>query len=252
MSDFYLKDFDRLIENTGKLANLKETVLDQLGQQLSDQFNTLIATATKAGNADLTDLGNQAMQQLLTLRLNIEHELGRHDRTEGQVVAKSFEQLDAALQTLVGSTKEAAYQDTLRALHEGTAAYREAFGQCVMLDGGNANLISGPMANIGEKVQDDADAVRSSGIADEQQDQAATLAAMARANTQILGLAIGGLVLGIALAWWIGRGIAAPVVRMCAAMRALAAATRPSPFPAWAARTRSARWPPPYRCSRTA
>ena len=35
-------------------------------------------------------------------------------------------------------------------------------------------------------------------------------------------LGVAGLVIGIAFAWLIGRGISRPVVRMCVAMRALA------------------------------
>ena len=45
---------------------------------------------------------------------------------------------------------------------------------------------------------------------------------MDQTGTVVLALAIGGVLLGGALAWLIGRGIAGPVVGLCGAMSALA------------------------------
>ena len=41
-------------------------------------------------------------------------------------------------------------------------------------------------------------------------------------DTLVMMLGLAGLAVGVVLAWLIGRGISRPVVRMCAAMRALA------------------------------
>jgi methyl-accepting chemotaxis protein len=149
--------------------------------------------------------------------------LGRQEATAGQAAAKDFDQLDRALQTITETTKETAYRETLDALHDGVAAYHDTFRQAVMLESGILSLVNGPMANLAGHVQEDVDSIKASGIADENQEQTVMLATMDRTNIQVLGLSIGGLVLGAALAWLIGRGIAAPVVRMCAAMRTLAA-----------------------------
>ena len=47
-------------------------------------------------------------------------------------------------------------------------------------------------------------------------------AVISHGNTLVMVLGLAGLAVGVVLAWLIGRGISRPVVRMCAAMRALA------------------------------
>jgi len=223
MTDAYLKDFDEITARTRELANLQRDILDPLGQQQSEQLETLIATAGSAGNVNLTDLGQQALKQFLIARIDVNKLLGRHEAAAGEAAEKDFAQLNAALEAVAAATREAAYRSTLDALHDGVPAYHDAFRQCAALQSKVSELVNGAMATMGEQVQADAEAIKASGIAEERQEETAVLATMDRTRTLVLGLSIGGLVLGAALAWMIGRGIASPVVRICAAMRTLAA-----------------------------
>jgi len=223
MTDAYLKDFDEITARTRELANLQRDILDPLGQQQSEQLETLIATAGSAGNVNLTDLGQQALKQFLIARIDVNKLLGRHEAAAGEAAEKDFAQLNAALEAVAAATREAAYHSTLDALHDGVPAYHDAFRQCAALQSKVSELVNGAMATMGEQVQADAEAIKASGIAEERQEETAVLATMDRTRTLVLGLSIGGLVLGAALAWMIGRGIASPVVRICAAMRTLAA-----------------------------
>jgi len=223
MTDAYLKDFDEITARTRELANLQRDILDPLGQQQSEQLETLIATAGSAGNVNLTDLGQQALKQFLIARIDVNKLLGRHEAAAGEAAEKDFAQLNAALEAVAAATREAAYRSTLDALHDGVPAYHDAFRQCAALQSKVSELVNGAMATMGEQVQADAEVIKASGIAEEKQEETAVLATMDRTRTLVLGLSIGGLVLGAALAWMIGRGIASPVVRICAAMRTLAA-----------------------------
>jgi methyl-accepting chemotaxis protein len=223
VTDEYLKNFDQIVEHTQELNKLQQDVLDPVGRKQREQLETLIAAATAAGDANLTDLGNQALGQFLTVRLNVERLLARRDMEAGKAAIDEFDKLDAALSAIAAATKEAAYRATIDGLHDGVAAYHDAFRQSIMLESGIGHMVSGPMGNMAEQVGSDTNSIKTSGIAEEKQQQAATLATMDRTGTLVLDLSIGGLVLSAALAWLIGRGIAAPVVRLCAAMRTLAA-----------------------------
>jgi methyl-accepting chemotaxis protein len=222
-ADVYLKDFDQVSEHTEELVRLRQDVLSPLGQKQYALLETLITDATNAGNANLTELGYEALKRLMVLANDINTLLGRHDAAAGAAATKDFDQLEAALGTITETTRESAYRETLGALHDGVAAYHDAFNQVNLLESRIASLVNGPMSGIAGQVQSDAEAIKASGIAEEKQTESTTLATMDRTNTLVMGLSIGGLALGAALAWLIGRGITAPVVRMCAAMRSLAA-----------------------------
>jgi HAMP domain-containing protein len=58
------------------------------------------------------------------------------------------------------------------------------------------------------------------------------MAIIQRTSSLILGLSVGGLLLGAALAWLISRGVSGPVKRMCEAMRTLAAGDHSVAIPA--------------------
>ncbi|HEX3991448.1 MAG TPA: methyl-accepting chemotaxis protein, partial [Acetobacteraceae bacterium] len=95
--------------------------------------------------------------------------------------------------------------------------------QATALQAGIAAMVNGTMRETAEKVQTDAEAIKASGIADEQRDERTTLSAMDQTSALVLGMAIGGLVLGSGISWLIGRGISGPVTAMAAAMHQLAA-----------------------------
>ncbi len=221
--DVYLKDFGQVSDSSQEMARLRENTLIPLGQKQYELLETLITDATNAGNANLTELGYEAMKQLMALRLDINAMLGWQGVAAGQAAAKDFDQLDTALRKITDSTKESAYHETLGDLHDGVAAYHDAFRQVGMLDSKITSLINGPMAGVAAQVLSDVESIKAGGIADEQQEQTLVLATMDRTNTLVMSWSIGGLLLGAALTWLIGRGTAAPVVRLCAAMRALAA-----------------------------
>ena len=223
VTDEYLKDFDQIVDHTQELNKLQQDDLDPVGRKQGEQLETLIAAATAACNANLTDLANLALRQFLAVRLDVERLLGRRDMEAGKAAIDAFDKLDAALAAVTASTKEAAYRPAIDSLHDGVAAYHDAFRQSIMLESGIGHMVSGPMANMAEQVESDTNSIKTSGIAEEKQEQAATLATMDRTGTLVLDLSIGGLVLSAVLAWLIGRAIAAPVVRLCAAMRTLAA-----------------------------
>ena len=221
LTDTYLKDFDQMVARTEEQKKLEATTLDPLGLAQRQHFKALIASAT-AEDSRLVALADRGLDQFMVARLNVNKLLGRHDTAAATAAEKDFTELNTTLEGLDAVTKETAHRATLDDLRAGVAAYREAFHKVNALEGEINGMVNGTMRDMGQTVQSNAEAIKASGIADEQQDEQMTLATMDRTSTLILGLSIGGTLLGAALAWLVGRGIAGPVVRMCTAMRALA------------------------------
>src|ERR1700722_8122831 len=100
--------------------------------------------------------------------------------------------------------------------------YREAFKKASALEGQINDMVNGAMGALAQQVQTSTEAIKASGIAEEKREELTTLATMENTSMTVLYLSIGGMLVGMIFAWLIGRGIAGPVVRLCAAMETLA------------------------------
>jgi methyl-accepting chemotaxis protein len=218
----YSKAFTDLVAKSHDQKKLVEGTLDPLGARLQLDFDTLIGAADAADDQTTEALGYSGRQSLMLARLNVNKLLGRHEQAAADAAEKSFVTLAATLQTLDAATKTAAFRSNFDDLLAGATVYRDAYHKAVDLDRAIDGMVTGAMAKMGTQVQTDTAAIKASGIADEQRDEHDTTATMASTSSLILYLSIGGLLVGVALSWLIGRGIARPVVGMAAAMRALA------------------------------
>jgi methyl-accepting chemotaxis protein len=220
--DTYLKSVEQLVAKTHEQDKLVEQGLDPLGLAQRLNFEAMITAAAKAGDSNVTILANEGLKQFMLARLDVNKVLGRHEAAAAAAADKVFADLNTVLQGIDAATKGASYRKTFDELQTGVASYRDDFHKANALETELNGMINGTMKALGGQVQTDAEAIKASGIAEEKQEAATTLATMEQTSTLIMALAIGGMLLGVALAWLIGRGIAGPVVRMCVAMRALA------------------------------
>lgn len=222
LSRTYLQDFDKVTALTREQIKLEQESLDPLGLTQRQRFEELIAAATEASDASLTALTNQALQQFMIARLDVNKLLGRHEAAAGQNAEKDFATLSGMLQALARFAKGENYQQTLAAAQRGVTSYNSAFHSAAALKSQIDSLINGAMSDLGRQVQRAIEAIKASATADEKLSAQTTLAIMDRTSALILGLAIGGILLGTALSWAIGHGISRPVLDMAAAMHALA------------------------------
>jgi methyl-accepting chemotaxis protein len=220
--DSYLKEFDLVVTRTREQAKLLQDSLNPLGAAQYRNLDAMIAAAAASGDSNVTILASEGVKQFLLMRIDVTKVIGMHDATAEKGLEKTFADLQTVLQAIDAATKSASYRKTFEQAQAGINAYRETFRKTVALETEINGMVNGTMADMGRQVQTDAEAIKASGIADEQQEEQATLATIDQASTLILGLSIGGIVLGAALAWLIARGIAGPVVRICGAMRKLA------------------------------
>jgi methyl-accepting chemotaxis protein len=100
--------------------------------------------------------------------------------------------------------------------------YHEGYLRAADLNHEIDGLVNVDMKKMAETIAADADAIKTSGVADEVRIEHETIGLIAHTTSFVLWLAVIGLGVGAALAWLIGRGISKPVTGMSAAMGAIA------------------------------
>ena len=150
----------------------------------------------------------------MVARVNVNKRLGRHDQAAGAAAEISFADLAAALQDLDDATNGAAYRKTFDDLAAGVTKYHETYHKAVDLEHGVDDMINGAMAKMAAGA-DRYRTINAAALPRSSRKSTITTATMASTSALILYLSIGGLLVGAALAWLIGRGISRPVVGMC-------------------------------------
>jgi methyl-accepting chemotaxis protein len=177
---------------------------------------------SKAGNSNTMILAGEALKQLLLARLNVNKLLGRHDQSSADGAEKALADLKVAMTAfgagIVNEDVRKVFTDVNANVEKYTEAYRKAAHNAHEVEA----LANGEMSKIAQAIGADAEAIKRSGIAEEKRIEQETESLIASTENLILTIAISSLVLGIVLAWLIGRAISKPVVGLCAGMRELA------------------------------
>ncbi len=239
----------RLLEDTAKQAeiysaafghahamNLEQTklqndVLDTAGKQMTDGFSVIIASAIKAENAELLSTAIEARRLSLSTQIGVAKRLGSHDEAAGKSAVEAFDGLRHGLSQIDSLTKGSDTNAAVAPLLKVVDAYQAAFLRSATLDSDQLTLLNGAMKQAGTAMSDDAVKAKESNLADQAATEAAAKAVIGSGETLVLWLGVIGLAIGVVLAWVIGRGIARPVVGMCAAMRALAGGNKAVEIP---------------------
>ncbi|HVQ67691.1 MAG TPA: methyl-accepting chemotaxis protein [Bradyrhizobium sp.] len=221
--EVYAKDFDKLVTLKQEQNKLTKDVLDPLGLKSRAEIEELQAiAATKAGNSNTMILAGEALKQLLLARLNVNKLLGRHDQSSAEGAEKALAELKVAMTAfgagIVSDDVRKVFADVNGNVQKYTDAYHKAAHDAHEVE----VLANGEMAKAAQAIAAAAASIKESGIAEETKIEHETESMISSTESMILTVAIASLVLGIALAWLIGRAISKPVVGLCAGMRELA------------------------------
>ena len=228
----YSKEFEKVVAQTREQDKLQHEAMDPTGLALRTGFEDFIAAAMKAGNTDAQLLGNEALKHLMLVRLNANKYLDGHIAEAAAAAEKSYGDLQAAMQKLDPLTKAAEMRKLFEGLQSGIAKYHDAYAKAAAIEKSVNDMVDGTMPKMAEQIAAAADAIKTSGIAEEKKTEEEVMATISRTSSLILSLSVGGLLLGAALAWLIGRGIATPVSRMSDAMKKLAGGDHSVEIPA--------------------
>jgi methyl-accepting chemotaxis protein len=219
----YAKDFDKLVVLKQEQNKLTKEVLDPLGLKSTTEIQELQNVAVaKAGSSNSMILAGEALKQVLLARLNVNKLLGRHEQSAADGADKALSALKTAMTSLGAGIANDDVRKNFADANTNIDKYAEAYRKAAHNTHEIETLVNGEMAVFAKAIGADAEEIKQSGIADEAKIEHETTEAMVSTEHFVMMLAIGSLVLGIALAWLIGRAISKPVVGLCAGMRELA------------------------------
>jgi len=219
----YGKDFDRLVELKQEQNKLTKEVLDPLGLKTTGEIGELQAAAVaKAGNSNTMIMAGEALKQLLLVRLNVNKLLGRHDQSSADAADKAVADLKTAMAAFGAGLVDENVRNVFVDVNANVEKYADAYHKSAHNAHEVELLANGEMSKMAQAIGADAEAIKESGVAEEKQIEQETTSLIASTEHLILMIAIGSLVMGILLAWLIGRAISRPVVGLCAGMRELA------------------------------
>jgi len=221
-ADAYALNFDHEHAMLAEQAKLETETLDVVGVQSSDGFSAVLAGAIKADNAAVQSLAIEGRRLSLMVRLDANKRLGRHDEAASKSAEQHAAELLQVLAKLDAATKDADVNAAVKNEASLIDRYQTAFRRASSLDTDKVTLMNGVMRQAGETLAADAVKAKQSNAAEQSVIEKDATEVADRGETMVMVFGVAALLLGVVLAWWIGRGISAPVVRMCAAMRALA------------------------------
>lgn len=218
----YASNFEHEHAMLAEQAKLETDVLDVVGRQMTDGFSTLLTGAVAGSNASLQALAAEGRRLSLLSRLDANKALGRHDAESVKQVEAEFTGLAQVLALLDASVGQGDLTATVKNEVTLLDRYRTAFRRAASLDAEKVSLMNGTMRQAGEALSADAAKAKDINFTEQAVTETAATGITGSGETVVTVLGLAGVVLGIVLAWLIGRSIAGPVVRICAAMHALA------------------------------
>jgi methyl-accepting chemotaxis protein len=227
-----VSDFDKVVDIENQRTHIAADILDVAGPKLADDFVTIGRQATQEGNGAASDLAANALYEMMKARLYANLMLDRHESSNAQQAEEAFQSVQKTMEQLDKMALSPALRSQIDEIKTLVASYEQAFQQSKAFDDNIETLTSVTIADRVKTITNDADAIKKDATADEEQNAEETdsIIADTKALSTLLGL--GGLVLGLAIAWLIGRGISRPIVGMTSAMTKLAGGDKSITVPA--------------------
>jgi methyl-accepting chemotaxis protein len=221
--EIYAKDFDKLVALKQEQNKLTKEVLDPLGVKSRAEIEELQAmAAAKAGNSNTMVLAGEALKQFLLARLNVNKLLGRHEQSSAEGAEKALAQLKVAMAAFGAAIVNEEVRNVFVDVNANVQKYTEAYHKAAHNAHETESLVNGEMSKVAQAIAAAAANIKESGLAEEAKIEHETVSLISSTEALVLAIAIGSMVLGMALAWLIGRAISKPVVGLCAGMRELA------------------------------
>ncbi|MDP3690425.1 methyl-accepting chemotaxis protein [Bradyrhizobium sp.] len=221
--DVYSKDFDKVVPMQREQAKLVKEVLDPVGQKLRLDLERLQKNAAvQAGNSNTVILAGEAIKLLMQVRLNSDKALARHDEAFVKVAEAAFVDLKRVLTSFEAAIVNPDVRKQFDEVRSNADKFHDAFAKAMHDSKETSALMNGEMRKAARAIAAEAAAIKESVVAEEHKIEQEVTSLIAWANTMIVWVAVGSLVLGMVLAWLIGRAISRPVVGLCAGMRELA------------------------------
>jgi methyl-accepting chemotaxis protein len=214
--------FKKVEELEGERNSIATDLLNNAGPKLASDFEDVVRKAIESGDANAANLANAGLYAAMKARLYANLML---ERRETATQAQAEQAFAAALQVADQIESAAAAPEVKSEIGEIKtliARYGEAFKKSEAIDKTLKKMVDDDIRGEADRIMKDAEETKSSAAAEEKKVAVDTHAAIGESETFSFVLSVCGIILGLAIAWFIGSGISSPVIAMTSAMGRLA------------------------------
>ncbi len=218
----YIADLDAAIALKRTLRKSINEELDSAGAEMRKALDKIVASASQSGETTLFEMAGMALQSAMQLRLNAVKAIERADDTAHRQAVKYFSEFTLTLNGLIASANTNTLRGDVDAAVRLANKYNDTYLRIVGLHKAADDLINGKMREAAQAIETATTRIVAHGTAEAARIEADTQAALDSTRSLVLTLSAGGIALGLAIAWLIGRLIARPMSAMTGIMGRLA------------------------------
>ena len=218
----YGAKLDTVVQLHSQRRHLVAETLPADGDAAAQAIAAAIAAAKKAGELSGAAFVEAAQDQFAALRDQVEKYVARQDDALVPPLAELEKKLDSTLKDAAEQADDAGVKSQIEALAKPYAAYAQSLGALLAVAAKADDVVGKQLQPAGQTMLQAAQRIRDEAVKGQLQAREASKAEMTRSQMLMLGLAAGCVLLGVTLAWWIGRSITLPMNAMIATMRRLA------------------------------
>jgi methyl-accepting chemotaxis protein len=218
--------YGALLDNVAELHRQRQHLIAQTlpstGDEAAKAMAAAIAAAKKASELSGAAFVEAAQDQLAALRDQVGKYVARQDDALLPVLADLQKKVGSTLQDAGEQADDSGVKAQIQALAKPYAAYAQGIAELLAVAAKADEAVRKQLQPAGQAMVQATQRIRDEAVAGRRQTRDASKAEMSRSQMLILGLAAGCILLGMTLAWWIGRSITLPMNAMIATMRRLA------------------------------
>ena len=221
--------FEKATELEVAREKLATETLSVAGPKLAENFETILAKAVKEGSSNAAILAGEGARQALSARLYVNILLDRHEAAAAEQAEASFQALRKTIEQLEKVSVNAGFKAELDDVKALVPAYEAAFKSGEEIDEEIGKLVHEEIAGASEEIIAEAEKIKSAAEATEARIAGEITSIVTQSEWTAIGFSVIGFVLGLTIAWIIGRGISSPVRSLAAVMLRLSNGERDVP-----------------------
>ncbi len=220
--DVYMEDFHKAVDLEHEFLSLIAEKMEPSGERMVKDLDAIQHHADAENNIEALKLAGTVREHVLLMRLYANILIGRHDASFADKVAHEKKEAQAALTALeatLNTAEERALFAETTSLFE---TYREVLAKVRADERAIRALVDGEMADLARDANDKVQAFEAAAADLEHKLEAEIISSLELTEIEIIAASLISFALGIGLSVVLGNGIAQPVSRLTAVMKALA------------------------------
>jgi methyl-accepting chemotaxis protein len=218
----YHKGFDKLVALTQKRDEIAAKNLNPLDAQLHKKLAEINQSSFAGENFENAYYAGVVEDKLFTAHSHLTRFLDTGDEAAEKAARQTIKDVYRTTTDLVSKLTDAQETKAAAEILKALPAYETALGEIIGVAKERASLNGQVLGQLGAQITEQSDAVRASASQENQRlsdDVNDALSGLQRAGAAIVGAA---LVIGILLAWSLGRAVSNPIKAMTGLMQRLA------------------------------